>query len=68
MSRGRPPGDHDDAHVSLAGLRRLSDETRLVASEPLGELAGAWQEVPESSYGVIQKGNDELGRFEPVEP
>jgi predicted glutamine amidotransferase len=49
-------------------LRRLSDETRLVVSEPLGELAGAWQEVPESSYGVIQKGADELGHFEPVEP
>lgn len=51
-----------------ASLRRLSDETRLVVSEPLGELAGAWQEVPESSYGIIQKGGDELGRFEPVEP
>jgi len=49
-------------------LRRLSDETRLVVSEPLGELEGAWQQVPESSYGVIQKGDDELGRFEPVEP
>jgi predicted glutamine amidotransferase len=49
-------------------LRRLSDETRLVVSEPLGELAGAWQEVPESSYGVIQKGDDELGHFAPVEP
>jgi glutamine amidotransferase len=49
-------------------LRRLSDETRLVVSEPLGELAGAWQEMPESSYGVIQDGDDELGRFEPMEP
>ncbi|MCY1136863.1 class II glutamine amidotransferase [Actinoplanes sp. Pm04-4] len=51
-----------------ANLRRLSEETRLVVSEPLGELEGAWQPVPESSYGVIQKGDDELGRFEPVEP
>jgi predicted glutamine amidotransferase len=49
-------------------LRGLSEETRLVVSEPLGELAGAWQEVPESSYGVIQKGDDELGRFEPAMP
>jgi predicted glutamine amidotransferase len=49
-------------------LRRLSEETRIVVSEPLGELVGAWQPVPESSYGVIQKGDDELGRFEPVEP
>jgi predicted glutamine amidotransferase len=49
-------------------LRGLSEETRLVVSEPLGELAGAWQQVPESSYGVIQKGDDELGRFEPAMP
>src|SRR5256885_12649180 len=37
-------------------LSRLSDETRIVVSEPLVDLRGAWQEVPESSYGVIQKG------------
>jgi glutamine amidotransferase len=37
-----------------------------VVLEPLGDLDGAWQPVPESSYGVIQKGADELGRFEPV--
>jgi glutamine amidotransferase len=49
-------------------LRRLSDETRLVVSEPLGELAGAWQEVPESSYCVIQKGADEFGHFRPLAP
>jgi predicted glutamine amidotransferase len=49
-------------------LRRLSEETRLVVSEPLGDLAGAWQAVPESSYGVIQKGADEIGRFTPVAP
>jgi len=49
-------------------LRRLSDGTRLVVSEPLGELPGAWQPVPESSYGVIQPGDDELGRFEPAMP
>jgi predicted glutamine amidotransferase len=49
-------------------LRGLSEETRLIVSEPLGELAGAWQEVPESSYGLVQKGDDELGRFEPAMP
>jgi hypothetical protein len=43
----------------------LSDETRLVVSEPLGDLAGAWNEVPESSYGVIQHGQDELKVFTP---
>jgi glutamine amidotransferase len=43
----------------------LSDETRLVVSEPLGDLAGAWNEVPESSYGVVQEGQDELRPFVP---
>ncbi len=49
-------------------LQRLSDETRIVVSEPLGELVGAWQQVPESSYGVIQKGEDSLGSFQPRMP
>jgi predicted glutamine amidotransferase len=46
-------------------LRGLSEETRLIVSEPLGELKGAWQEIPESSYAVIQKGADEMGAFTP---
>jgi glutamine amidotransferase len=46
-------------------LHTLSEETRLVVSEPLGDLAGAWNEVPESSYGVIQDGQDELKAFNP---
>jgi predicted glutamine amidotransferase len=49
-------------------LHALSDETRLVVSEPLGELVGAWNEVPESSYGVIQQGQDELKTFTPRLP
>ena len=49
-------------------LHGLSDETRLVVSEPLGDLAGAWNEVPESSYGVIQEGQDELHPFVPRPP
>jgi glutamine amidotransferase len=32
-------------------LARLSDETRVVVSEPLGGLPGAWNEVPESHVG-----------------
>jgi glutamine amidotransferase len=48
-------------------LRGLSDEARLVVSEPLGdELPGAWNEVPEGSYGVIQPGQDELRPFIPT--
>jgi predicted glutamine amidotransferase len=44
----------------------LADESRLVVSEPLGDLAGAWNEVPEASYGVVQPGQDELHPFVPL--
>jgi hypothetical protein len=42
-------------------------ESRRVVSEPLGDLPGAWNEVPESSY-VVQPGDDELHPFAPVAP
>ncbi len=44
-------------------LRELSDDARLVVSEPLGDLPGVWNEVPEASYGVIGGGDDELLPF-----
>lgn len=44
-------------------LQELSDDARLVVSEPLGELPGVWNEVPESSYGVVGRGEDQLHRF-----
>ena len=34
-------------------LRRVSDDTRLVVCEPIGDLPAAWNEAPEASYGVI---------------
>jgi predicted glutamine amidotransferase len=46
-------------------LHQVAEETRLIVSEPLGDLAGAWNEVPESSYGVVQHGRDELHPFRP---
>jgi predicted glutamine amidotransferase len=46
-------------------FQSLSDETRLVVSEPLGDLAGVWNEVPESSYAIVQEGQDELRPFTP---
>jgi predicted glutamine amidotransferase len=49
-------------------LHGLSEETRLIVSEPLGELEGAWNEVPESSWGVVQEGQDELHSFTPLSP
>ena len=49
-------------------LHELSDDTRLVVSEPLGDLQGAWHEVPESSYVVVHGGDDEVRPFTPVLP
>jgi predicted glutamine amidotransferase len=46
-------------------LARLSDESRVVVSEPLGDLPGAWNEVPESHVGIVQPGTDELRPFKP---
>ena len=46
-------------------LQEVSDETRIIVSEPLGDLAGAWNEVPESSYGLVREGEDELRPFRP---
>jgi predicted glutamine amidotransferase len=44
------------------------DETRLIVSEPLGPLAGAWNAVPESSCGIVRPGPDELRQFVPRAP
>jgi glutamine amidotransferase len=55
-------------HPELENLRGLADESRLVVSEPLRDLPDAWNEVPESSYGVIQPGQDELHTFSPKSP
>jgi predicted glutamine amidotransferase len=48
-------------------LQGLDDESRLIVSEPLGSLVGAWNEVPESKWGVIQPGRDELHTFTPTQ-
>jgi predicted glutamine amidotransferase len=47
-------------------LHNLSDRTRLVVSEPLGDLKGAWREVPEGTCVVISGGRDELRPFTPT--
>ena len=53
-------------HPELAHLSTLSDESRLIVSEPLGDLEDAWNEVPESTYGILQPGQDEIHAFRPA--
>jgi predicted glutamine amidotransferase len=44
-------------------LQEVSDDARVIVSEPFGDLPGAWNEVPESSYGIVGGGEETLGRF-----
>jgi predicted glutamine amidotransferase len=52
-------------YPEIPELQLLSDESRAVVSEPLGDLVGAWNAVPESSVGIVQPGEDELRPFTP---
>jgi glutamine amidotransferase len=49
-------------------LREVSDDARLVVSEPIGDLPGAWIEMPEASYGIVSKAGDQLLSFAPKPP
>lgn len=40
-------------YPELDFLSNVSDITRIVVSEPLGDLPGIWNELPEASYTVI---------------
>ena len=55
-----------EQHPEIPAFLTLSDETRLIVSEPLGDLAGAWNEVPPSCWGMIEPGTDELEAFAPI--
>jgi predicted glutamine amidotransferase len=46
-------------------LHELSDDSRLILSEPFGGLEGAWKEVPESAYAIVGGGEDRIGSFSP---
>jgi len=53
-------------YPDLEMLNKMGVETRLIVSEPLGDLPGAWNEVPEGSWGVVRPGEDEIQPFLPV--
>jgi predicted glutamine amidotransferase len=53
-------------HPENETLRRVTPETRIVVSEPLGDLPGAWNAVPESCYGVVREGRDEIRDLVPL--
>lgn len=47
-------------------LSQVADDARLVVSEPLGTLQGAWREVPEASCLVVEGAREELHDFAPA--
>jgi len=49
-------------------LQGFSEDARLIVSEPLGDVAGVWNEVPESSWGVVGPGREEIRPFRPKAP
>ncbi|WP_454197086.1 class II glutamine amidotransferase [Nocardia sp. Marseille-Q1738] len=55
-------------HPEVEVLHRLGGATRFVVSEPLRDLSGAWNEVPESCAGLVRAGADELRPFQPISP
>ena len=55
-------------HPEVEFLQSVGEESRLVVSEPLGDLPGAWNEVPESAAGVVHPGTDEMRSFQPLAP
>jgi predicted glutamine amidotransferase len=62
---------YPDSQVMHEVLDAVGEHGRLIVSEPLGdELPGAWNSVPERSWGVVNPGagQDDLRSFNPVVP
>ncbi len=57
-----------EQHPDRELLEQFSDDARLIVSEPLGDVAGVWNEVPESSWGVVGPGRAEVQPFQPKPP
>ena len=53
-------------YPDLEVLNQLGPESRLVVSEPLRDLPGAWNEVPDGSWGVVRPGEDKIQPFVPL--
>jgi hypothetical protein len=49
-------------------LQRMTADDRIVVSEPVSDLPGAWREVPESTALIVQRGPDEQKPFRPRSP
>ncbi|MEU8273941.1 class II glutamine amidotransferase [Microbispora bryophytorum] len=55
-------------HPEVFGSVDLSDNARLVVSEPLRDLPGLWVEVPELTYTVVRPNFFDMHAFSPATP
>jgi glutamine amidotransferase len=55
-------------HPNNPRFQRLTDEDRVIVSEPLSDLPGVWIAVPEATALVVQPGADEQVPFQPRMP
>ena len=62
---------YPDSPAMHEAFDAIGEHGRLIVSEPLGdELPGAWNTVPERSWGVVNPGaeQDDMRSFNPVVP
>jgi glutamine amidotransferase len=52
-----------EIHPEREIFDEVADDARLIVSEPIGDIPDAWNEVPESSCGVVGEGEDQLRAF-----
>ncbi len=57
-----------ELHPEIQLLQEISDDARLIVSEPLGNVAGVWNEVPDWSWGAVGPGREEIRPFRPKAP
>jgi glutamine amidotransferase len=53
-------------YPELTVLNELGDDSRFIVSEPLRDLPGAWNEVPDGSWGVVRRGEQVIRPFTPI--
>jgi glutamine amidotransferase len=55
-------------YPELDVLDRLGADARFIVSEPLRDLPGAWNEVPEGSWAFVGRGEHGIQPFQPTVP
>ena len=48
--------------------QQVSEDARMIVSEPLGDVPGVWNEVPEASCAIVGRGDFQLRPFRPRVP